>query len=67
MKQVKKLKNKEVRGILVAPSIRKNARELLESLGLEFARIDFELTPGQKEKARILGLKKKQVTIDKFL
>ncbi len=63
MQQVEKIKGKKTRGILLAPSIRKNAKELLETNGLEFAKLDFELNPSGKEKARIIGLKKKQKTL----
>jgi len=66
MKQVRQMKGKETRGMLVAPSIRKNALELLERSGLEFAKIDFELLPNEAEKAHIKGLEKKQSTIDRF-
>ncbi|MBN1941129.1 MAG: DUF91 domain-containing protein [Candidatus Diapherotrites archaeon] len=67
MQQVEKIKECKPRGILLAPSIRKNALELLENLGLEFAKIDFTLLPSSKEKAQINGLQKKQETITKFL
>lgn len=66
MQQVENIKGKKTRGILLAPSIRKNANELLEKLGLEFAKIEFELQPSSKEKAKITGLKKKQQTIKEF-
>lgn len=66
MRQVEKIKSRKTRGILLAPGIGKNAKELLENLGLEFAKIDFELLPSGKEKAKINGLEKKQETIDKF-
>jgi len=66
MHEVENIKGKKTRGILLAPSIRKNAKELLEKLGLEFAKIDFELLPSSKEKAKIIGLQKKQETLDKF-
>ncbi len=66
MSQVEKMKGIQTRGILLAPDIRKNAKEHLESLGLEFAKIDFELLPSSEEKARIKGLQKKQETLDKF-
>ena len=61
--EVEKLKDIKTRGILLAPDIRKNARELLEQLGLEFAKLDFELTPSKKEKAKIRGLQMKQQSI----
>ncbi|MCR4335381.1 MAG: endonuclease NucS [archaeon] len=60
MKEVENMKGKKARGILLAPDIRKNARELLEQLGLEFSKLDFELTPNEKEKAKIKGLEHKQ-------
>jgi len=63
MKEVENLKNKKTRGILLAPDIRKNALELLEQLGLEFSKLDFELTPSEKEKAKIKGLEHKQQTL----
>ncbi|MDO8537308.1 MAG: endonuclease NucS [archaeon] len=66
MREVEKIKNKKTRGILLAPSIGKNAKELLESLGLEFAKIEFELLPSSKEKAKIIGLQKKQETLTQF-
>ncbi|MDD5163586.1 MAG: endonuclease NucS [Candidatus ainarchaeum sp.] len=66
MQEVQSIKNCKARGILLAPSIRKNALELLEKNGLEFAKIDFELKPSSKEKAHIKGLQKKQQTLDKF-
>lgn len=67
MKQVEKMKNKKTRGILLAPSIRKNAKNLLEEFGLEYAKLDFTLTPSSKEKAEITGLQKKQTTIKSYL
>jgi endonuclease len=66
MQEVEKLKNITTRGILLAPSIRKNAKELLERNGMEYAKIDFELLPSSKEKAKIKGLQKKQQTLNEF-
>ncbi len=63
MHEVEKMKGIKARGILLAPDIRKNAKELLGQLGLEFARLDFELTPNGKEKAKIKGLTSKQQTL----
>lgn len=60
MDQVKNMKGKETRGILIAPQIRKNAHELLERYGLEFFAIDFEIS---NPKAKIKGLQKKQKTL----
>ena len=63
MKQVEKIKGKETRGLLVAPSIGKNAYELLQRNGCEFFNFEFEIG---NPKAKIKGLHKKQETIDKF-
>ncbi len=67
MGQVEKIKGKKCRGILLAPDIRKAALNLLEELGLEFAKLDFELKPSSVEKAEIKGLQKKQTTIFQHL
>ncbi len=63
MKQVEKIKGKRTRGILIAPDIQKNARELLEESGLEFAKFDFEIG---NPKAKIKGIKKKQRDLKEF-
>ncbi|MBI4044140.1 MAG: endonuclease NucS [Candidatus Diapherotrites archaeon] len=66
MRQVEKLKNRKTRGILLAPDIRSNAKKLLHELGLEFARLDFELKPSSLQKAEIKGLERKQTTLGHF-
>ena len=63
MKQVEKIKGKETRGLLIAPSIGKNAYELLQNAGLEFFNFEFEIG---NPKSKIKGLQKKQETIDRF-
>ena len=63
MDQVCNIKGKNCRGILVAPSIAKNAYELLERMGLEFYSFEFEIG---NPKSKIKGVQKKQATIDKF-
>ncbi len=63
MQQVEKIKGKETRGLLVAPSIGKNAYELLQRNGCEFFNFEFEIG---NPKAKIKGLQKKQETIDRF-
>ena len=63
MQQVEKIKGKETRGILVAPSIGKNAYELLQRNNCEFFNFEFEIG---NPKAKIKGLQKKQETLDKF-
>ncbi len=63
MKQVEKIKGRNTRGLLVAPSIGKNALELLQRNGCEFFSFDFEIG---NLKSKIKGVKKKQATINKF-
>jgi hypothetical protein len=63
MKQVQKIKGKKTRGLLVAPSIGKNALELLQRNGCEFFSFDFEIG---NPKSKIKGVKKKQATISNF-
>lgn len=63
MKQVQNIKGKKTRGILVAPGIGKNALELLERSGLEFAKFEFEIG---NPKVRIKGVQKKQKSIQEF-
>jgi len=60
MKQVENLKNRQTRGILIAPEITKPARELLEQYGLEFVQLDFEIG---NPSAKIKGLTKTQTTL----
>jgi len=59
MEQVEKIKGKETRGILLAPDIRKNARELLESYGLEYFSYDFEV--GERSKIKGIGKGQKKI------
>ncbi len=66
VQEVNKIKGVKARGILLAPAIRKNAFELLSRFGLEFAKLDFELSSDAEEKARIRGLQKKQRKITSF-
>jgi hypothetical protein len=63
VQQVCKIKGKNCRGLLVAPSIGKNAYELLERNDLEFYNFEFEIG---NPKSKIKGVQKKQSTIDKF-
>ena len=63
VQQVCKIKGKNCRGLLVAPSIGKNAYELLQRNELEFYNFEFEIG---NPKSKIKGVQKKQATIDKF-
>ncbi|VVB75646.1 Endonuclease NucS [uncultured archaeon] len=58
--QVNKMKGIETRGILLAPSIRKSALELLKSYGLEYFSYDFEVG----ERSKIKGIGKTQMKIN---
>jgi RecB family endonuclease NucS len=58
--QVNKLKGIETRGILLAPSIRKSALELLKHYGLEYFSYDFEIG----ERSKIKGIGKSQMKIN---
>ena len=59
MEQVEKMKGVQTRGILLAPDIRKNARELLESYGLEYFSYDFEI--GERSKIKGIGKGQKKI------
>ena len=62
--QVSNIKGKKARGILIAPGIMKSAKELLDSMkGLEFKRIDFEMT---EKSAKIKGLESSQKSLSEF-
>lgn len=57
--EVHKMKGVETRGILLAPSIRKTALDLLKSYNLEYFSYDFEIG----EKSKIKGIGKSQMKI----
>lgn len=59
VEQVEKIKGIKTRGILLAPEIRKSARELLQSYNLEFYSYDFEI----EERSKIKGIGKSQQKI----
>ena len=58
--QLSNMKNKKVRGILLAPEITPNALKMLEEFNLEYFKLDFEIS---NPKARIKGIQKKQTTL----
>ncbi len=60
VRQLKKMKGRETRGILLAPGIQKNALEMLEQFGLEFKELEFEIS---NPKAKIKGVGKGQHSI----
>ncbi len=60
MKQVESIKGKKTRGIICAPSIGKPSMELLEKYGLEYCKLDYEIS---NPHAEIKGLQKKQSTL----
>jgi RecB family endonuclease NucS len=57
--QVNKMKGIETRGILLAPSIRKTALNLLKSYGLEYFSYDFEI--GERSKIKGIGKSQKKL------
>ncbi len=57
--EVKKMKGIETRGILLAPSIRKTALELLKQYGLEYFSYDFEI--GERSKIKGIGKSQKKL------
>ncbi len=57
--EVKKMKGVSTRGILLAPSIRKSALELLKQYGLEYFSYDFEVG----ERSKIKGIGKSQMKL----
>jgi endonuclease len=59
MEQIEKIKGIETRGILLAPDIRKSARELLEGYGLEYFSYDFEI--GERSKIKGIGKGQKKI------
>lgn len=62
--ELKKIKSRETRGILLAPSITDSAHSLLHDYGLEFFKLDFEIG---NPSAKIKGLEKKQKRITAYI
>lgn len=62
--EVKKIKDREVRGILCAPGISKKAKNHLEKKNLEYSVLDFEIE--DFDFASIKGLRKKQKGLTEF-
>ncbi len=60
--EVQKMKGVETRGILLAPSIRKSALDLLKKYDLEYFSYDFEI----KERSKIKGINKSQMKINEY-
>ncbi|MDO8647628.1 MAG: endonuclease NucS [Candidatus Diapherotrites archaeon] len=58
--KMKNLKNKEVRALLLAPEITENAKLLADNYGIEFFKLDFEIS---NPSAKIKGIEKKQTTL----
>ena len=58
--ELRKIKNKKVRGIIVAPTIGRQALELLKNNGNEYYSFEFDVT---QPKATIAGIDTKQRTI----
>ncbi len=60
--EVQKMKGIKTRGILLAPSIRKSALDLLKKYDLEYFSYDFEI----KERSKIKGINKSQMKISEY-
>ncbi len=63
VEEVAKRKNTTVRGILCAPSMSENAAKMLESYGLEFYKLNYEIA---NPSAKIIGLQKKQKILGEY-
>ncbi|MCD4739586.1 endonuclease NucS [archaeon] len=63
VEETNKRKNQEVRGILCAPGISKNALIMLEREGLEYCRLDYD---AHTSDTKIKGLIKKQKRLKEF-
>ncbi|MFQ5405972.1 MAG: endonuclease NucS [Candidatus Micrarchaeia archaeon] len=63
VKEVGKRKNCKVRGIIVAPSISPSALKMAEKDGLEYFKLDFEVS---NPSAKIKGLQKKQKILGEY-
>jgi RecB family endonuclease NucS len=62
VEEMEKRKNENVRGVLCAPGISKNALNMLEKMGLEFSNLSYEI----EKEVKIKGLEKKQKTLDYY-
>ncbi|MBI5036798.1 endonuclease NucS [Candidatus Micrarchaeota archaeon] len=62
VKELSQRKDEKVRGILCAPRITDNAKTMLEKDGLEFIKLDYEVS----DKAEIKGLEKKQKSLEGY-
>lgn len=58
--KMKNLKKQEVRALLLAPEITENAKLLADNYGIEFYRLDFEVS---NPSARIKGIERKQTKL----
>ncbi len=63
VEEVAKRKNTIVRGVLCAPSMSENAKKMLDSCGLEFYKLDYEIS---NPSAKIIGLEKKQKILGEY-
>lgn len=63
VEEVSKRKNTVVRGILCAPSMSENAKKMLDGYGLEFYKLNYEIS---NPSAKIIGLEKKQKVLGEY-
>ncbi len=63
VKQLSQRKNTKIRGLLCAPEITPNALKMLEEEGLEYFKLDYEIS---NPSAKIKGLQKKQKVLGEY-
>jgi RecB family endonuclease NucS len=63
VKELRERKNTRVRGFLCAPSITPNSLAMLEKEGLDFFKLDYEVS---NPSAKIKGLQKKQKILEDY-
>lgn len=63
VEEVAKRKNTVVRGVLCAPSMSENAKKMLDGYGLEFFKLNYEIS---NPSAKIIGLEKKQKILGEY-
>lgn len=63
VEEVAKRKNSTVRGVLCAPSMSENAKKMLDGYGLEFYKLNYEIS---NPSAKIIGLEKKQKILGEY-
>ncbi|MBI5636000.1 DUF91 domain-containing protein, partial [Candidatus Micrarchaeota archaeon] len=63
VEELSRRKDRQTRGILCSPHITGNALKMLEKQGLEWRKLDYEIS---NPRAKIIGLQKKQKELNEF-